>query len=374
MAKITSYPIGNGDSTLIDLKDGRKMLVDFADLRDPNDKADKRIDLTSELRANLKAAERNYYDVVAFTHLDKDHVNRASDFFWFDYAEAYQGAGRIHIKELWVPAGALTEVGPEDCAWVIRQEARHRLREGYGIRVFSRPDALKAWFKKEKIDMASRLHLITDAGELVPGYSKNDSGGVEFFIHSPFGFRRNEREVEDRNQDCLFFQATFRELGQDTRILFTSDMPWDGLDTLVDISRRYNNAERLYWDVMLLPHHCSYLSLSKDKGDEKTVPTANIDWLYRKAGHEGAILLSSSWPIPAKGTADDKDSQPPHRQAANYYREIRALKNGDFEVTMERPAIKPRPTVIDITHRGARLLPVAVTPTVALASTPMRAG
>ena len=376
MPRVTIYPLGNADTTRLDLRDGRKILIDYADMRDASDPNDKRIDLPSELRADLRAARKNSFEVVAFSHLDRDHVQGASDFFWFDHAEKYQGADRTKISELWVPASALTETGTEDCARVIRQEARHRLRLGYGIRVFSRPDALRDWFERERIDFGSREHLITDAGTLVPGFSKWDGGGVEFFIHSPFGWRRNEREIEDRNQDSLVFQATFLEGGRETRALFTADMEWEGLSNIVDITRdpRHGNEDRLYWDIVKLPHHCSYLSLSDTKGDDQTVPTDQIAWLYETAGQPGAVMVSTSRIIPNRGTAEDRDPQPPHRQAAAYYHQVRRLLNGEFEVTMERPAIKPRPTVIEITSRGARLQPFALAPAAAIAATPMRAG
>ncbi len=376
MPRLTIYPLGNADTTRLDLRDGRKILIDYADMRDESDPNDKRIDLPSELRADLRAARKNSFEVVAFSHLDRDHVQGASDFFWFDHAARYQGSDRTKIGELWVAASALTEAGTEDCARVIRQEARHRLRLGYGIRVFSRPDALRDWFERERIDFGSREHLITDAGTLVPGFSKWDGGGVEFFIHSPFGWRRNEREIEDRNQDSLVFQATFLEGGRETRALFTADMEWEGLSDIVDITRnpRHGNEDRLYWDIVKLPHHCSYLSLSDTKGDDQTVPTDQIAWLYETAGQPGAVMVSTSRIIPNKGTADDRDPQPPHRQAAAYYRQVRRLLNGDFEVSMERPAIKPRPTVIEITSRGARLQPFALAPAAAIAATPMRAG
>lgn len=210
-AKLAFHPLGNADTTRIDLQDGRKLLVDYADMRDPADRFDFCIDLPAELRRDLRAANRDFYHVVVFTHLDRDQTCGASDFFWFDYAAAYQSEGRIRIRELWVPAGAITETGTEACARVIWQEVRHRLKEGYGIRVFSRPDALKGWLEANGLTLEERAHLITDAGRLVPGFSKDGPEGVEFFIHCPFGWRRDEREVEDRNQDSVVFQATFRE-------------------------------------------------------------------------------------------------------------------------------------------------------------------
>lgn len=374
MPKLTVYPLGNADTSRLDLRDGRKMLVDFANVRNPNDPDDKRIDLALELRGDLRSVRRDYFDIVAFTHLDDDHVHGASDFFWFDHATKYQGDDRIKLNELWVPAGAVTEAGVDDCARVIRQEARYRLRRGYGIRVFSRPAALREWFEREGIDPATRAHLITDAGSLVPGFNKWGSEGVEFFIHCPFGWRRNEREVEDRNQDSIVFQTTFLEGGRETKVLFTADMDWPGLNDIVDITRWHGNDVRLHWDIIKLPHHCSYLSLSDTKGVDQTTPTDQVRWLCEEAGQRGGIMISPSKIIPLKGTAEDRDVQPPHRQAASYYRSVRADLDGEFEVTMERPAIKPRPTVVEITQRGARLLSLSVAPAAAIAATPMRAG
>src|SRR5262245_8163095 len=110
-AKITFHPLGNADCTRFDLADNRKVLLDYANMRNSDDPSDKRIDLPSELKADLRAAQRDYYDVVCFTHLDNDHCCDSSEFFWFDYATKYQGEGRIKIKELWVPAAAICEEG-----------------------------------------------------------------------------------------------------------------------------------------------------------------------------------------------------------------------------------------------------------------------
>lgn len=375
LAKLAFHPLGNADTIRIDLRDGRKMLVDYADMLNPADRFDARLNLPAELRRDLRLYQRDHYDVVVFTHLDRDHTCGASEFFWFDHAGAYQGEGRTRIRELWVPAGAITEAGSEGCARVIRQEARHRLRQGYGIRIFSRPAALKGWLEANGLTLAQREHLITDAGQLVPGFQKTAPEGVEFFIHSPYAWRRNEREVDDRNQDSVVFQATFREGFRDTRALFTADMEWEGLQSIVQITRGHHNDERLHWDLVKLPHHCSYLSLAADKGEDVTEPAEEVRWLYKEAGRARGIMVSTSDPIPTKGTPEDQDCQPPHRQAANYYKEVRDDLDGEFAVTMERPTrAKPRVTEIEITAAGAKLLSATVPAAAVISSGPVRAG
>jgi hypothetical protein len=55
-----------------------------------------------------------------------------------------------------VPTAAVIEDGLEDCARVIRQEARHRLRTGKGIRIVSRSELLKSWLESDGLSLESR--------------------------------------------------------------------------------------------------------------------------------------------------------------------------------------------------------------------------
>lgn len=376
-AKLTFHPLGNADCTRIDLADDRKMLIDYADMRNPNDQWDARIDLPAELKADLRAAKRDYYDTVCYTHLDSDHCCGSDSFFWFDHAKKYQSEGRIKIKTLWVPAGAILEEGCEDAARVIRQEARHRLREGYGIRVFSRPAQLKAWLEANGLTLESRAHLIVDAGQLVPDYSINGPERVDFFVHSPFAWRVNENEVIDRNNDSIVFQATFMEGGRATRALFMSDINYDSIDQIVKTSKKHKNEHRLEWDIFKVPHHSSYTAIGPEKGADVTKPTDEVKWLCETQGQERHIMMSTSWSIPVKGSKEDDDVQPPHRQAANYYKGVAEDKDGEYKVTMDLPnKAKPKPSVIKITAYGAELILVATSTAGAasIVSTPARAG
>jgi hypothetical protein len=375
-AKLTFHPLGNADCTRFDFADGRKMLVDYADMRNSNDPWDRRIDLPNELKSDLRAAKRDYYDVVCFTHLDDDHCGGSGDFFWLEHAAKYQGEGRPKIRELWVPAAAILEDGVEDSARIVRQEARHRLKKGSGIRVFSRPAKLKEWLEKNGLTLESRAHLITDAGQFVPGFSTSGPERVQFFIHSPFGWRQDDNGIVDRNQDSVVFQATFLEGVRETHALFMSDINYDSIDQIVQTSKRHKNESRLLWDVFKVPHHSSYLSIGPDKGEDETTPTEHVKWLCETQGRERCTMMSTSKSIPVKGSAEDKDVQPPHRQAAAYYKRVAKAKDGSFKVTMDLPsASKPKPSTIEITDRGASLLSVSATVGAAsIVSTPARAG
>lgn len=350
MPRLTFYPLGNADSCLIDLANGRKVLFDYADERNHDDEEDKRIDLAKALRDDLKAAKRDSYDAVAITHLDDDHTCRADEFFYLDHAEKYQKGTRTKITELWVPACVITESRNdlEAGAQALQAEARHRVKKNYGIRVFSRPESLKGWLNDNGLTLESRKHLITDAGQLIPGFTL-DKDGAEFFVHSPFAWRQDENTVVDRNGDSLVVQLTLRVDSVLTKAILGSDVNHEALSAIVHITRTHKRLERLEWDIMKLPHHCSYLTLGPERGTDETKPVKNVAWLFQDQMLRGGIIVSTSKPIPVKESDDDKSNQPPHRQAANYYRRVVRDKDGQFIVTMEHPReSSPKPLIIDV--------------------------
>lgn len=366
--RLTFFPLGNADCCLIGLNGGQRILFDCAATRDPDDANDRRCDLHQALRDDLAAAKRNHIDVVAFTHLDRDHFARATELFHLEHAEKYQGKDRVKMNVMWVPAAVITEKGPDDAeARIIQAEARHRFKNGTGIRVFSRPERLRAWCAQNGIKLEDRLGIITDAGQVVPDFSLARDG-VEFFVHSPFAMRQDDDTVEDRNADGIVVQATFVADKADTRMLLMADATHETLSDIVAVTKKKGNEARLEWDIAKLPHHCSYLSIGPDKGADQTTPVEDVAWLYEEQGRDGGVIISTSKPIPKKGSPEDKDVQPPHRQAASYYRSVVRPNDGEFVVTMEHPKeAAPESVVFEIDSRGATLK--AATTTAAFVAT-----
>lgn len=355
MTQVTFYPIGNADTSLVELYDGRRMLIDFADTKDRNAKnKDKKCDLSKLLREDLEGTDFDSYHIVAFTHLDDDHCRKAPEYFWLEHAAKYQSKDRKKIDTLWVPAAAITEEGMKNDGRVIRQEARYRLKKGKGIKVFSRPERLKDWLEDNGLTIEDRKDCFVDAGQMVPELTL-DNDKVEVFVHSPHATRTDQNGIEDRNGDSLVFQMRFEEGGYHTDVLFAADVPHEVLSEIVDITKKKKNDDRLHWNIFKLPHHCSYLSLSDTKGIDKTMPVDQVKWLFEEQGESGGYVVASSKPIPSKGSAEDDDVQPPHRQAANYYKQDVVNKN-HLLVTMEQPnKTNPKPIVLEIGRRGAAL-------------------
>lgn len=354
MPRVKFYPVGNGDCSQIVLANKKRLLFDFCHRRNAEDEDDPRIDLHATLSDELRAAGRKHFEVVALTHLDDDHIAKSTEFFYLEHAKKYQDEDRKKINQLWVPAAAILEKGLTGEAAVWRSEARHRLKNGQGIRVFSRPSNLKDWLESEGLSLTDREHLITDAGQRVPGFDLGKDG-VEFFVHSPFAKHADDQTIL-RNESAIILHATFEVDNRKTRYLIVGDSTWEILEEIVDITRNKKRDVRLQWDIYNVPHHCSYLALGPKKGKEQTKPVVNVQWLLDQC-QKGAIAVSSSGPIPSTDTND-----PPHRQAASTYRKTITDNNGHkFVVTMEYPNVKkPKILEVEIGGRGAVLKTLSV--------------
>lgn len=379
--QVIFYPVGNGDTTQIILAGGRRILFDFCHREKSEDKDTPEIDLKKRLKDDLTAVDRDYFDVVAFTHADNDHIQGSTDFFELEHAARYKGDGRIKINELWVPAAMLLEEADKDHQTeeyvLLRQEARHRLLEGTGILVFSQPQALMDWLtpllEARGEAATARDHLFIDAGTLVPGFSLVEDQ-VEFFCHSPFIKHCDDGDII-RNTAALVFNVRFEVGGRYFDYLEVGDAEYCDLEDIVTTTRDHKNDDRLEWDLFNIPHHCSYRALSDDKGNLETEPQPLVKDLLRM-GKTDAYIVSCSKPVPDYREAYTQ-IQPPHIQARKaYQRYLEEVGGRAFLVTMEEPnATTPQPITFDIEARGVSWVRAAASGAAAIiASRPSRAG
>lgn len=361
--KILFYPVGNGDTSQIILMDGRRFLFDFHHRAIGEKEDSPHIDLNKRLLDELKASDKKNIDVFAITHTDMDHIAGAVDFFELRYADKYQGEDRIKIDTLWVPAVvlldrvAIDERKDDFAIW--KKEAWHRLMEGKGIRVFSKPaelmKILAAKLEEKNLPANARDKLFVEAGQLVKDFTL-ESDGIEFFCHSPFADHEEDGTTVEHNEESLIFQVRIKVGNTATDFLQCGDTTWEMLEHIVKITQHFKKEERLRWHLYNIPHHCSYKALGKDKGDRETIPEPKIQEFLAYC-HAGAYMVSSSVPIPA--TSDTYEQlQPPHIQARNAYESALRKNCGTrLLVTMETPnTITPKPIEFEVDEWGLRLI------------------
>jgi hypothetical protein len=369
MHSVTFYPVGNGDTSLIETKSGKLILMDFYQRQSSTDPTKPEFDVAAALRAKLVAADRNYLDVVAFTHADLDHINGSTNVFHLEHAKTYQGDGRIVIKELWVPAALLLEIENDDVGseelMVWGREARHRLKHKTGIKVFSHPAELTDLITLWDMPVAEIAELIVDAGTVLNTFTLQHDG-VEFFVHSPWMQRCDESSAGNkgwRNGAALVFNVRFNAQGQLFDYLVIGDATTHVLDDLVSTTQRKNRADRLQWDLLHIPHHCSYLALADIgyKGSYATEPTAKVKELLNM-GKKGSYMICSSEAFQS-GKAAEAAIHPPHIQARRTYEAyLQAVGGQALIVTGEHGGIQqPFPVVVQIKKSGLLIQPMAAT-------------
>lgn len=353
MHEVIFFPVGNGDTSVIKLANGKWIMMDFCHRIVAEDDDDPRINLQKCMRDDLTAAGKKSLDVLALTHADDDHIAYSTDFFELQHAKKYQGNGRVPIDVLWVPAAMVLadceSADSDEAIWC--KEAQYRLKAGKGIRVFSKPDKLKDWLDGNDIDVKDRLSVITDAGKVVPGLSL-DNDGVEFFCHSPFIKHVDGEDDVLRNPSSLIFNVRFRAGKNTYDYLAIGDSECAVLEDIVAATKFHGNDDRLQWDIFNIPHHCSYLALSSDKGDKETTPVDGVKELLL-CGRNDAFLVCSSNPI--RDTQEAREQvQPPHVQAKKCYETyLKKVGGRSFLVTMEQPnEKKPEPLVFTIAEAG----------------------
>ena len=356
--RLKFYPVGNGDTVQLILSNDRRVLFDYHHSPEFEKSSSPAINLARELKAELDADDIGFFDVVAFTHADLDHVQGSTEFFELEHAECYKGDGRIKIKELWMPAAILLEKATRDCLsdeWVIlRNEGWYRLLDGKGIKVFSKPkelaDKLAQKLAERKEQANARDHLFVDAGQIVNGFSLGKDF-AEFFCHSPFKKHCEDGDII-RNDASLVFNITLRAGIHDYKFFEIGDAPWDVMEDIVNITKHKKNDHRLDWDVMNISHHCSYTALNDEKGDKKTALKPGIKELLGH-GADQVYIVSCSDPI--HDTKESyKQKMPPHIQAKNAYMDILSSRLGrEFLVTMEEPnELHPKPIEIEFSELG----------------------
>ena len=327
----TYYPLGNAQTMLLELGNGKKVLFDFANVK-TDDASDKRWNIEEEFE------DYDNIDAVMFTHAHEDHIKGSAEFFRMEYYRTKDEG--VTIGELWLSSAfvADTRCTCED-ARVIRQEARARLKAGKAVKIFGHGKALSKWLETSEISEESVKHLIFHAGENIP----HDLGDeVSFFLHAPFSEECDD--VDDKNDPSVVMQVRLHNVTRETNILITGDTPCDVLDDVILKTQEKENEEYLHWDLYDIPHHCSHTGLC-EAFDEEIIPTENVQWLLEQSG-ENAFMVAS-----CKALAD-ADSPPPSEEAEKAYKDYKK-SDVTFRITMEYPKRSaPEPMVFTIDSRG----------------------
>jgi hypothetical protein len=364
--KIKFYPVGNGDQSLITLKDGTTILVDCNIRQASVDSTDPLVfDVKKDLLKSISKRDNNpFVDVFVLTHGDCDHCRGyETNFYPGDpkkYAAKNREANEIIVDEMWFSPMIAEENTNED-EDVHQTEAERRLNlhrtnhadknlPGNRIKIIGYDG------NKEYSDLE---HLRAVPGKVIDTINNKTQNTFSVFIHAPFKEHLKSAE-KDKNSTSIVFQARFKDTATDEKFsglaIFGGDSDhysWDVIHKKT-IDHGNDKKQALNWDLFLAPHHCSWSFFNDRPQDENPDPTETslkiLD--YKRTG--GRIIASS------KKIVDDADN-PPHYEAKQQYLKKLTSASDFLNTVLEPKEAKPEPIIFEITSTGVNRVPYSET-------------
>lgn len=336
------WPVGTGDSTTIVVdKDEAVMQVDLHHLSSANDEDDPHAAIVDELEEHLPKNEDGepYLAVFALTHPDTDHIKGFEELL-----------NRIEIGEIWHTPRIFREYHEDlgDDASAFKREVKRRrektiendgdVESGDRVRVIGHDDI----FDEDKYrDFPDRWRTYpSDVVSELDGADYSDS--FEAFIHAPF----KDDSAGERNETSLAMQVALFDGEEAGKALLLSDLSYPSVKRIFDKTKEKDRPERLEWDVLLAPHHCSK-SVMYWKGEDDDEERLKQDMLddFEEASLPPAYVVTSAESEFSDGDGDN----PPHQKARNRYEEI----VDEFICTQEHPnEDNPEPVSFEFTGDG----------------------
>lgn len=354
--KLKFYPVGNGDQSLIILKDGTTIGIDCNIRQASIDSTDSSIyDVKKDLLDSLKTRDNNHYlDVFILTHGDCDHCRGfKTNFYQGDpkkYGEKNRKANEIIIDEMWF-SPMIAEEHTNDDEDAYQQEAERRLAlheaksadmnlPGNRIRIIGYDGT-----KKYSI----LNHLRSVPGTVVSSFNEKKQDTFSVFIHAPFKEQLASAE-KDKNSNSIVFQARFKEDKNDKEfsalIMFGGDadyIAWDIILQKTMDSKKDVTEQALAWDIFLAPHHCSWTFFNEHDNKEEAQDSSIEVLKYKR---HGGVVVSSS-----KKIINNDDNPPSYLAKTEYIKHLDS--SSDFlNTAIEPKESAPEPIEFVITENG----------------------
>lgn len=388
-AKITFYPVGNGDMALITLDNGQNILIDV-NIRASADGEDEDVhDVARDLKDRLPRDDddRPYVDAFLISHPDVDHVSGLRNHFHLGPPDEYpddEGEDRIMIREMWSSpivfrrASSQHKLGDDAKAWAREARRRVALFREKGFAGTGNGDRILILGKDRKSKTDDIIEIVKLQDELVTAANREEAGQFEARLLAPIYVNPDQEDAEElidllskNNSSVILRFSIMADRTKDAcRFLSGGDA---GVEIWDRLWRRHRgkNEDWFSYDVMETPHHCSWRTLSHDRWSEmgeKVKVSADARSALSQT-RKGAHIVASCNPI------KKEEPNPPHERAKREY--VSMTASDRFTCTEEYWEKNSRPIEFSITHAGpafshrvaaakaATVIGISATPTVA---------
>jgi hypothetical protein len=358
-AKASLFKVDNGDMVLFETESGRRILTDINIREAADDEDDDTPDVAKQLRKKLDRDDEGRFFVDGFlnTHPDADHIRGLKKHFHLGDLSTWSKADdKIVIREMWSSPIVFRRAKAKDedhvlCedaeAW--RDEARRRVkkfRADGSLEDGNRIVILGEDVDGKTDDLGDILVKVDEVFSKICG--KADTS-FEARLLAPMPAEDDEEEdLLTKNNSSVIMRLDLK-VSKVTRgrFLLGGDAEVAIWDRIWDRNKKW--PERLEYDVLIAPHHCSWHSLSYDSWSDKG-EKAKVSEPARKAlgqALDGALIVASS-----KTIKDDKND-PPCIRAKREYIDILDPVKGEFKCVADGPGDDP--LVVEVSSAGPRI-------------------
>lgn len=359
VAKISYYPVDNGDMTLVRFESGKILLIDCRIREKADNPDDATPDVAKMLKADLPRDSQNrpYVDGFLLSHPDQDHCDGLKKHFHLGPLADYpKGSDKIVIREMWSSPmvfrrASKNHVLCED-AKAFNAEARRRVAKfrasGGGVSDGDRILILGEDENGKTNDLGAILVKVDQIFNKICANS-DVSWSARLLAPLPKG-DDTEEAVLAKNHSSVIVRFNLSADGNVDACRFLT-----GGDAEVAIweklwGKHKTRRDWLSYDMLQTPHHCSWHSLSYDSWSDCDDPKVNSDARSALSQTRAkAIMIASSCPIL------DDDNDPPCYGAKQEYEDIADNADGQFLCVMEETDKKnPQPLVFEIGRDGVK--------------------
>lgn len=343
---ITFFPVGNGDTVLIQIAD-RTILTDCnyrqaAQDTNNTDAYDIRPHL---LQACLQSDSRYHLNLFVLTHPDADHLRGFSTLFYCGDPDNYQNRGdereqQILVDEMWISAYSANPNYETDDSEPVFTEIRRR------ISLQGKNGAQKSGNRIRILQVGSN-----DKGDLF------DDNRISWRLLAPTA---DEATVPDSsksenhlssNDTSLVLHWTLRNGQTTTRLLLGGDATVDVWDRIAaDASLR-----KLTHSIVLAPHHCSRGAIARKQEDETYLYSENAISFLGNFDGDGFFVASS------KQIKKNDDNPPSWDARQKYLNRLKSIQPLYHEERFANPDTfnrgNPEPVIFEIRASGVVLKP-----------------
>jgi hypothetical protein len=360
-AKVTFFPVGNGDMTLLDTHEGRKILIDCR-IRG----GDEYPDVLTELRDRLDrdAEGRLYVDLFVWSHPDEDHCQGIKEYFHLGKPEDWsKKKDLIFINEIWSSPIVWKRADRAkhkltDDARALNAEVKRRVNNYKVNKQFDIGNYVLVLGNDEdgKTDAIQDIVLQLDQITSTINGSEDNSFSARLLGPTALSELDEEEEKLGKNHSSVIMNYKLICGGKEANFLSGGDAEVACWESLITRLKDSNCKGYLKYNILQAPHHCSWHTLSYDslskKGNDATPSDDALDALGQ--ARDNAFIISSSDSI-----ADD-DNDPPAYRAKQEYLKILDDPSGDFKcVADHKKNGKNIPLTIEISDQEIKLIPAA---------------